>query len=417
MASTTSPSNPDLPRQHPSSSSSSIHSLSLADDGAPFPDEPLSSAAAQNGGVSSKTVDEVWKEIVAGGGGTSREQQPGFPTPRPGPTAGCRTSFPTRALPSSLSFWAAAGRRGNTVGVGGLLGVAVGHGRRGNGAGDVSAFEESIGEATPNGLEIESADLSRRRRSTGEDGGACSNTGKERVANPSGNIPFSDPEARQNRGIMERITGGTKSLESDTSRAGSNELENLSSGMPSEIQIIKCGLVENKRGFDGPRLGLSKGGEEVGTGPLYYVEEPDSPRPNSDVEKAKSPVELEIGPNSSFGNSLSVNLSKVGQCHRTGEEGLASAFNKALNLKRKGVEELERDQGKRLKESGFVEAGEQEFALLRTMIGLWWLALNSHGSNGDAQLECSGDRTTTDIPDLTRAMFGPSSSSGIPHGD
>ncbi|KAI8566401.1 hypothetical protein RHMOL_Rhmol02G0037200 [Rhododendron molle] len=58
MASTTSPSNPDLPRQHPSSSSSSIHSLSLADDGAPFPDEPLSSAAAQNGGVSSKTVDE-----------------------------------------------------------------------------------------------------------------------------------------------------------------------------------------------------------------------------------------------------------------------------------------------------------------------------------------------------------------------
>ncbi|XP_058191851.1 bZIP transcription factor 12-like isoform X2 [Rhododendron vialii] len=91
MASSTSPSNPDLPRQHPSSSS--IHSLSLAegsmnmddilrniyaDDDAqtPFPDEPPSSAAVQNGGVSSKTVDEVWKEIVAGGGGTSREQQP-----------------------------------------------------------------------------------------------------------------------------------------------------------------------------------------------------------------------------------------------------------------------------------------------------------------------------------------------------
>ncbi|KAI8532210.1 hypothetical protein RHMOL_Rhmol11G0195200 [Rhododendron molle] len=89
MASSTSPSNPDLPRQHPSSSS--IHSLSLAegsmnmddilrniyaDDDAPFPDEPLSSAAVQNGGVSTKTVDEVWKEIVAGGGGTSREQQP-----------------------------------------------------------------------------------------------------------------------------------------------------------------------------------------------------------------------------------------------------------------------------------------------------------------------------------------------------
>ncbi|KAE9446920.1 hypothetical protein C3L33_21183, partial [Rhododendron williamsianum] len=89
-----SPSNPDLPRQHPSSSS--LHSLSLAegsmnmedllrniyaDDDAhtPFPDEPPSSAAAvQNGGVSSRTADEVWKEIVAGGGGggTSREQQP-----------------------------------------------------------------------------------------------------------------------------------------------------------------------------------------------------------------------------------------------------------------------------------------------------------------------------------------------------
>lgn len=86
MASSTSPSNPDLPRQHPSSSS--LHSLSLAegsmnmddilrniyaDDDAhtSFPDEPPS----QNGGVSTKTVDEVWKEIVAGGGGTSREQQ------------------------------------------------------------------------------------------------------------------------------------------------------------------------------------------------------------------------------------------------------------------------------------------------------------------------------------------------------
>ncbi|KAI8553356.1 hypothetical protein RHMOL_Rhmol05G0009000 [Rhododendron molle] len=35
------------------------------DDDAPFPDEPLSSAAAQNGGVSSKTMDEVWKETAA----------------------------------------------------------------------------------------------------------------------------------------------------------------------------------------------------------------------------------------------------------------------------------------------------------------------------------------------------------------
>ncbi|KAI8538701.1 hypothetical protein RHMOL_Rhmol09G0124800 [Rhododendron molle] len=31
----------------------------------------------------------------------------GFPTPRPGHTAGCRTSIPTRALPSSLSFFPA----------------------------------------------------------------------------------------------------------------------------------------------------------------------------------------------------------------------------------------------------------------------------------------------------------------------
>lgn len=51
------------------------------------------------------------------------------------------------------------------------------------------------------------------------------------------------------------------------------------------------------------------------------------------------------------------------------------------------------------------------------MKGRWWLALNSHGFNGDAQLECSGDRATPDIPDLTRAMYSPSSSSGIPHGD
>ncbi|KAI8538928.1 hypothetical protein RHMOL_Rhmol09G0141400 [Rhododendron molle] len=48
---------------------------------------------------------------------------------------------------------------------------------------------------------------------------------------------------------------------------------------------------------------------------------------------------------------------------------------------------------------------------------LWWLASNSHGSNGDAQLECSGDRTTPDIPDLTRAVYSPSSSSGVSHGD
>lgn len=207
-----------------------------------------------------------------------------------------------------------------------------------------------------------------RRRSVREDGGACSGTRKERVANPSGNIPFFDPEARQNRGIVERVMVCTNSLESDTSRAGFNEAENLSSGMPSETQL-KCGSVGHKSGFDGPSFGLSKEGEEVSSGPLYYVEEPDSPRPISDVEKAKSPVELQIEPTSLFGNSISVNLSKVSQCPRTGEEGLVLAFNKALNLKRKGVEKLERDQGKRLKESGSVEAGEQEFALVRLSAG------------------------------------------------
>ncbi|KAF7141480.1 hypothetical protein RHSIM_Rhsim06G0038000 [Rhododendron simsii] len=45
------------------------------------------------------------------------------------------------------------------------------------------------------------------------------------------------------------------------------------------------------------------------------------------------------------------------------------------------------------------------------------LALNSHGPNGDAQLECSRVRTTADIPDLTRVVFNPSSPSGISHGD
>lgn len=207
------------------------------------------------------------------------------------------------------------------------------------------------------------------RRSVEEDGGACSGTGEERVANPSGNIPSSDPKARQNRGIVERIMVCTNSLESDTSRVGINEAENLSSRMPTETQLIKCGSVGHKSGFDGPSSGLSKGGEEFRTGPVYYVEEPDSPRPISDVEKAKSPVELQIEPTSFFGNSFSVNLSKVGQCPRTGEEGLVSAFNKALNLKRKGVEELERDQGKRLKESGSVEANKQDFALVRLSAG------------------------------------------------
>ncbi|KAE9454856.1 hypothetical protein C3L33_13247, partial [Rhododendron williamsianum] len=221
------------------------------------------------------------------------------------------------------------------------------------------------------------------RRSVEEDGGACSGTGEERVANPSGNIPSSDPKARQNRGIVERIMVCTNSLESDTSRVGINEAENLSSGMPTETQLIKCGSVGHKSGFDGPSSGLSKGGEEFRTGPVYYVEEPDSPRPISDVEKAKSPVELQIEPTSFFGNSFSVNLSKVGQCPRTGEEGIVSAFNKALNLKRKGVEELERDQGKRLKESGSVEASKQDFALVR-------LSAEEKGSSCSPHRGCLG---------------------------
>ncbi|KAG5544810.1 hypothetical protein RHGRI_017305 [Rhododendron griersonianum] len=207
------------------------------------------------------------------------------------------------------------------------------------------------------------------RQSVGEDGGACSGTGKERVAISSGNIPSPDPEVRQNRGIVERIVVRTNPLESDTFRAGINEVEDLSSGTPSVIQQIDCESAGLKCGFVGPSIGLSSGGEEVCDGPLYYVEEPDSPRPKFGVGRAKNPVEIQVGPTSFLGNSLSVDLDKVGQCPRTVEEGLVSAFNKALNLKRKGVEEPERDQGKRLKGSGSVEAGEQELALVHLSAG------------------------------------------------
>ncbi|KAI8526571.1 hypothetical protein RHMOL_Rhmol12G0006900 [Rhododendron molle] len=207
------------------------------------------------------------------------------------------------------------------------------------------------------------------RRSVGEDGGACSGTGKERVANPIGNIPAPNPEVRQHCGIVERIMVRTDPLESDTSRAGTNEVEDLSSGTPPVLQQFICDSVGLNCGFVGLSIGLSSRGGAVCGGPLYYVEEPDSPRPISGVGRAKNPEEFQVGPNSLLGNSFSVELGRAGQCPRTGEEGLVSAFNKALSLKRKGVEESERDQGKRLKESGHVDTGEQELALVRLSTG------------------------------------------------
>ncbi|KAG5563119.1 hypothetical protein RHGRI_005763 [Rhododendron griersonianum] len=49
-------------------------------------------------------------------------------------------------------------------------------------------------------------------------------------------------------------------------------------------------------------------------------------------------------------------------------------------------------------------------------IRLWWLASKSHGFNGDAQLERSGDRATPNVPDLTRTVYSPSPSSGTAGG-
>jgi len=80
MASSTSPSHHDLSRQQQQQPSSSMiqHSLSLGGEGSMNMDEILrniytddaSQNAVQNGGVSNnKTVDEVWKEIVAGTAG------------------------------------------------------------------------------------------------------------------------------------------------------------------------------------------------------------------------------------------------------------------------------------------------------------------------------------------------------------
>ncbi|KAF7141896.1 hypothetical protein RHSIM_Rhsim06G0102000 [Rhododendron simsii] len=46
---------------------------------------------------------------------------------------------------------------------------------------------------------------------------------------------------------------------------------------------------------------------------------------------------------------------------------------------------------------------------LSSQLGLRWLALNSHGVNGNSQLECSGDGATPDILDLTRVVYSPSS--------
>ncbi|KAI8526572.1 hypothetical protein RHMOL_Rhmol12G0006900 [Rhododendron molle] len=169
--------------------------------------------------------------------------------------------------------------------------------------------------------------------------------------------------------LRARIMVRTDPLESDTSRAGTNEVEDLSSGTPPVLQQFICDSVGLNCGFVGLSIGLSSRGGAVCGGPLYYVEEPDSPRPISGVGRAKNPEEFQVGPNSLLGNSFSVELGRAGQCPRTGEEGLVSAFNKALSLKRKGVEESERDQGKRLKESGHVDTGEQELALVRLSTG------------------------------------------------
>ncbi|KAF7130068.1 hypothetical protein RHSIM_Rhsim10G0119700 [Rhododendron simsii] len=170
----------------------------------------------------------------------------------------------------------------------------------------------------------------------------------------------------------------TNSLESDTSQAGINEVEDLSSGTPSVVQQINFGSIWLKCGFGGPSIGLSSGGEAVCDGPLYFVEEPDSPRPKSSAGRAKNLDEIQVGPISFLGNSLSVDLGKVGQYPRTGEEGLVSAFNKTLNLKRKGVEESERDQGKRLKGSDSTEVGEQELSLVRLSTGGKGSTLSPH---------------------------------------
>lgn len=162
------------------------------------------------------------------------------------------------------------------------------------------------------------------RRSAGDDGGACSGSVKDRVANPCEDIPSPNPEVRQNHGGVEQIMIRTSPLKGDTYRGESNEVEDLSLGSPSAVQQSVSGTIGLKCGIVGPRSGPSSRGGAVYDGPLYYVEEPDSPRPNSGVEKAKSPEELHFNPNSPV-----VELGRVGHFPRSGEEGLVTAFNKA----------------------------------------------------------------------------------------
>ncbi|KAF7146204.1 hypothetical protein RHSIM_Rhsim04G0115200 [Rhododendron simsii] len=207
------------------------------------------------------------------------------------------------------------------------------------------------------------------RRSVGDDGRACSGSAENRVANPSEDIPSPNSEVRQNQGGVEQIMMRTSPLENDTYREESNEVEDLPLGSPSSVQLKVSGTSGLKCGFVGPRCGSSSGAEAVLDGPLYYVEEPDSPRPNSGVEKAKSPEELLFKPNSPLRESYCVELGRVGKYPRTGEEGLVRAFSKALNLKRKDVGEPEREQGKRLKGSEYGEASQQELILVHLATG------------------------------------------------
>lgn len=97
------------------------------------------------------------------------------------------------------------------------------------------------------------------RRSVGGDGGACSGSVKERVANPSEDIPSPNPEVRQNHGGKERIMIRMSTLESDTSRGESNEVENLSLGSPSAVQQNVSSTIGLKCGLVGPGVGLRVG--------------------------------------------------------------------------------------------------------------------------------------------------------------
>lgn len=183
-----------------------------------------------------------------------------------------------------------------------------------------------------------------------EDGGACAGSLKGRVEGEKDNSGAPDSEER--RGVQERWDGRTNCREKDTLHVETIEPEE-GENIPDPRRVFLMGaqrnLFQNSDTSIGP-LNLC-GDNSIDKRAQYYVEEPDSPR-NSQMDDNLGPVEGKRPRSLVLDVSLQTGPEKLVGLKSGGEEGLALAFNKVLNLKRKSncspQRELEGKKQKRL---------------------------------------------------------------------